>query len=326
MLEIYQKILSPWQIGSVKLENRLIMAPMAEVTNMITRKQMRRFGAAGGVSEMINVTGLKYNAKKNERYLAIAPEEHPVGIQLYGKQLEDFGPAAEYVCANTSADWLDLNFGCPAPKVIQNGGGVAMMKDPQLIQQVIRATKSSSRIPLTAKFRLGWDNSGINILETAQIAFAEGLSAIALHPRTRAERFLGHSHWEYIRELKKISPIPVIGSGDLFTPEDVIRMFQETACDAVMLARGAFGKPWLFRQVLELCRTGQYQKPDRAERIQIYQEHLREYIAFREHPLGAIREMRKYAAQYLRDFDGAAEMRRLLNQADTLEEIQAILS
>jgi len=330
-MQVCEKILSPFKIGDVTLCNRLLMAPMAEITNAVTRKQMRDFGAAGCVSEMINVTGLKHNIKKNKRYLAIDPQEHPVGIQLYGKQLEDFKPAAEYICKHTTADWIDLNFGCPAPKVTRNGGGSAMMKDPELVKDVIERTiegVAGTEVPVTVKFRLGWDQSSVTIMKAGEYAAKLGVAAIALHPRTRAERFEGHSHWEYISELKNAFPeMMIIGSGDLWTPEDIYRMFEQTNCDAVMPARGAFGNPWIFKQTLELCKFNSYQEPDKNERISTYLEHLSKYVPFKESgEKSAVCEMRKFAAKYLRGFEGAAELRRELNSIDDVESIKKLLS
>jgi len=325
---VTKKIVSPFQIGKVTLENRLLMAPMAEITNAITRKQMRDFGAAGTVSEMINVTGLKYNLKKNQRYLSIDPQEHPVGIQLYGKHLEDFQPAAQFISEHTAANWIDINFGCPAPKVTRNGGGSAMMKDPELVKKVIEETISGTNLPVTVKLRLGWDKTSITIMKCAEYAVKAGVAAIILHPRTRSERFEGHSHWEYITQLKSSFPeTAIIGSGDLWTPEDVLQMFSETNCDAVMLARGAFGNPWLFQQTLSLCKNGEYQTPTPKERIAIYLEHLERYIPFKDgSEKSAVCEMRKFAAKYLKNFDGASEIRNKLNQIDDFEGIKELLS
>ncbi len=329
-MDIRQKILSPFMIGQVELKNRLLMAPMAEITNAVTRRQMGKFGAAGCFSEMINVTGLKYDIKKNDRYLAIFEDEPPVGIQLYGKHLEDFEPAARFVSQKTKTNWLDLNFGCPAPKVTKNGGGSAMMKDPEIVRQAIEATIRGSSVPVTAKFRLGWDNETHTIKKCAEYAIKAGISAITLHPRTRAERFIGHSHWQEISKLKAQvheSQIPVIGSGDLWTPEDVVQMFEETNCDAIMLARGAFGNPWLFRQIIEYCQQGYYDEPSQQERIEVYLQHLREYIPFKNAgEKSAVCEMRKYAAKYLKGFNGASELRQKINTLDNLAEIKKLLA
>ena len=242
-------------IGDVPVDSPFVLAPLAGLTDSPMRRICRRMGASMVWTEMVSAEGLVREGPKSFELLAFAEEERPIAFQIFGARPESMGRAAARV-SELSPDVVDINVGCPAKKVVRSGSGSALMREPGLLSEIAAAVVESSLRPVTAKIRSGWDDDSINAVEVAGLLEARGVCALVIHPRTRALGFKGRSDWSLIGEVKRAVSIPVIGSGDVRTPDDALRMLEETSCDAVMIGRGAVGNPWLFRRALELARTG----------------------------------------------------------------------
>ncbi len=310
------------KIGTLKLKNPIISAPMAGISDLPYRLIMKRHGAALVFTEMISANGLFFNGKATRELLKSNLEEHPLGIQLFGedparlaeavKQVEDFG------------ELIDLNLGCPVRKVIRSGAGSALLREPDKVARIVSAVRLATSLPLTIKFRSGWDHDSINFLDIARIAAEEGVDAVALHPRTRAQMFGGQADWRQIKRLKESVSIPVIGSGDLFSAECIKTMFEQTGCDAVMVGRGGYGNPWIITQALDLLAGRPVTQPTPAERLAVVQSHFELCLAaFGPHK--TLGQMRKHFCWYVRGLDNAAGFRMKVNQTRTIAEMSHLL-
>ncbi len=306
-------------IGSLKLENPIISAPMAGISDLPYRLIMKRHGASLVMSEMISANGLFFNGKATRALLSSRPEEHPVGIQLFGDDAERLAEATTMV--EEAGEMIDLNLGCPVRKVIRTGAGAALLKDPVKVGRIIAAVRRATSRPLTVKFRSGWDQDSINFLEIGRIAVAEGVDAVTLHPRTRAQMFSGKADWDQIRQLKKALPVPVIGSGDLFSAETVKTMFDQTDCDAVMIGRGGYGNPWIIRQSLELLAGQPITKPSIEERFATARMHLNLSLEIFG-PHKTLGQMRKHLCWYVRGMENSADFRSGINQTRDIAEMR----
>ncbi len=314
-------MLKPLQIGSLVLAHNVMLAPLAGITNLPFRILCRREGAALAFTEMVSVNGLVREGAKTLALLKSCPEDHPLGIQLFGDTPGDLAEAARMVAGY--GQLLDINMGCPVRKVVGTGAGSALLREPLKVAAIIRAVRAATTLPLTIKIRSGW-HCGDNVYpELARIAQEEGCDAITLHPRSRSMMFSGQSDWSQLRQLKESLAIPVIGSGDLFTPEDCLRMLDETGCDGVMIARGSLGTPWIFRQVLELARSGSYLPVSNRERSESIRRHLQLFIREQGEAVAA-REIKKHIGWYAKGFPGAADVRRDANQARSTADILAL--
>lgn len=314
-------MLKPLSIGSLALPHNVVLAPLAGITNLPFRIMCRREGASLAFTEMVSVNGLVREGVKTLALLKSSSEDRPLGIQLFGDTPHQLAEAARMV--EEYGDLLDINMGCPVRKVVGTGAGSALLREPLKIAAIIRAVRAVTGRPLTIKIRSGWQCGDDTFREIGKIAEAEGCDAITLHPRSRSRMFAGRADWQQLIELKELLNIPVIGSGDLFTPQDCIRMLAETGCDGIMVARGALGAPWIFRQVIELDRIGRVTQAGNSQRADMIRDHLELYC--RE--LGesvAVREMKKHIGWYARGFAGAAEIRREANKAGTLGDIQSL--
>jgi len=311
-------------IGNLKLKNRIFLAPMAGITDLPYRLLMKQFGAGLVFTEMVSAKGLIHAGKRTRDLLLSRPEESPLGIQLFGSDPESLAEATRMVSDDGAL--IDLNLGCPVNKVIKDGSGSALMRDPDRVKRILTAVRSATSLPLTIKIRSGWDNDNRNFLEIGKIAEAAGVDAITLHPRTRAQSFSGKADWQQIRQLKETLGIPVIGSGDIFTAEDADNMIRQTGCDAIMIGRGGYGNPWLIRDANKIvCRNGMPDPPSRQERRQVALEHQRLQIElFGEQK--ALFEMRKHLCWYARGLAGAASFRASINRADTIAEQQELIN
>ena len=302
-----------------------MLAPLAGITNLPFRLICRQAGAALAYTEMVSVNGLVREGIKTMALLKRSREDTPLGIQLFGDTPQDLAEAARMV--DGFGELLDINMGCPVRKVVGTGAGSALLKEPLKIAAIIKAVRAVTRLPLTIKIRSGWHCGDDSYLETGRIAEAEGCDAITLHPRSRSQMFGGSADWNHLKELKEHLAIPVIGSGDLFSPEDCLRMVCETGCDGIMIARGAMGAPWIFRQVQELALHGKTTSVTNIERADFIRRHLELYIAEFSEDI-AIREIKKHVGWYAKGFPGAAEIRRESNSArcnaDILELIKKI--
>lgn len=311
-------MLKSLKIGNLVLAHNVVLAPLAGITNLPFRQICRSEGASLAFTEMVSVNGLVREGTKTLALLKSSPEDRPLGIQLFGDSPADLAEAARMV--GGYGDLIDINMGCPVRKVVGTGAGSALLQDPQKIAEIVRAVRAATSLPLTIKIRSGW-HCGDNVYpEVARIAEAEGCDAITLHPRSRSQMFSGHADWSHIGEIKAALSIPVLGSGDLFTPGDCLRMLGETGCDGIMIARGALGNPWIFRQTIELADKACFTQVTSAQRADTIIRHL-ELFTLECGETVAVREMKKHIGWYAKGFAGASDIRRAANSAQTTSDI-----
>ncbi|NLI15756.1 MAG: tRNA dihydrouridine synthase DusB [candidate division Zixibacteria bacterium] len=295
-------------LTNFKVSGKVISAPAAGVTDSITRRLAREYGAEITVSELVSAEGLIRNHDKTKGLLRFTTDERPIGLQLFGADPGHMAEAARYA-ASLEPDFIDLNFGCPARKVVGKNGGSSLLLNLSLIEKIIDQTVKAVPIPVTIKYRSGWDNKHIVAVEVAQIAESCGASAVCLHPRTRVQGFSGYADWSLIAKVKQAVKIPVIGSGDIDSPVKAVRMFNETGCDAIMICRASFGNPWIFHRIKHYLTAGiELPEPTPAERINLAIRHLRMSIASYGSPRG-IFSMRAKLAWYLRGLPKASKIR-----------------
>ena len=313
------------KIGNVLLENSYVLGPMAGVTDLPFRLLCKEQGAGLLCMEMVSAKGIFYNNKNTESLLQIHPEEVPVSLQFFGSDPKIVSEMAKRV-EERPFSILDINMGCPVPKVVRNGEGSALMKNPKLVYELVSATVKAIKKPVTVKIRKGFDDEHINAVEIAKIIEEAGAAAVAVHGRTREQYYSGKADWEIIRQVKEAVSIPVIGNGDVTSGEKAIAMREQTGCDGVMIARGAQGNPWIFSELLEYERTGRL--PDRPDVEKIKQtmlRHARLQIEYKGDFTG-IREMRKHVAWYTKGLHGAARLRDRINQVESYAELENLLT
>ena len=317
-------MIKPLKIGSATLPNNLILAPMAGVTDLPFRLLCKEQGAGLLCMEMVSAKAILYKNRNTESLLEIDPRENPVSLQLFGSDPEIISTIAHQI-EERPFDILDLNMGCPVPKIVNNGEGSALMKNPKLAGEIIRRTVRAIDKPVTVKIRKGFDDEHINAVEMAKIAEDAGAAAVAVHGRTREQFYSGRADWDIIRQVKEAVSIPVIGNGDLLTAEDVIAMEEQTGCDGFMIARGAQGNPWIFRQILHYFETGEHlAKPTIEEVTQMILRHARMMLEFKGEYIG-IREIRKHAAWYTAGYPNSARLRVAINNVESFEALEELL-
>ncbi|WP_026841666.1 tRNA dihydrouridine synthase DusB [Citrifermentans bremense] len=305
-------------LGPLVLKNQLFLAPMAGITNLPMRIISREGGASFAFTEMVSVNGLTREGRKSFDLLKSSAEDRPIGMQLFGDDPEMLAEAARLV--EEYGELIDINMGCPVRKVVGTGAGSALMKDPQKVGRIVRSVRGATRLPLTIKIRTGWVCGDDTFLEVGKIAQEEGCDAVTLHPRSRAQMFEGKADWSRIAELKSALSIPVIGSGDLFSAADVAGMLAETGCDAVMVARGAMGNPWIFREALSLLAGEEPAPPTVQERLAVSRRHLELFAEFAGGRV-ALMEMRKHLSWYSKGLPGAAQFRAAVNRIESAPEL-----
>ena len=316
-------IIRTLQIGNVTLENNLILAPMAGVSDLPFRLLCREQGAGLVCMEMVSAKAILYKNRNTEELLTIDPKEHPVSLQLFGSDPDIISEIAKRI-EERPFDILDLNMGCPVPKVVNNGDGSALMKNPRLAGEIIEKTARAIKKPLTVKIRKGFDDAHVNAVELAHIAQESGAAAVAVHGRTREQYYAGHADWDIIRQVKEAVSIPVIGNGDIRTPEDVAAMEEQTGCDGYMIARGAEGNPWIFRQILHYFETGEHlARPDFSEVTEMLLRHAKMQIDCKGDYTG-IREIRKHAAWYTAGYRNSSKLRGRINEVENYEQLEAL--
>lgn len=313
------------QIGEIKLAAPLALAPMAGITDLPFRLICRRLGCGMTVSEMVSAKGLLYKNVKTTEMLRIDDGERPTAIQLFGSVPEELAEAARMVEAS-GADMIDFNMGCPVPKIVNNGEGSALMKQPQLAHDILAAMVKAVKIPVTVKFRAGWDDSNRNAVEIAKAVEAAGVSAVAVHGRTRQQFYEGKADWGIIAEVKQAVKVPVFGNGDIFTVEDGLRMLAETGVDGLMIGRGADGNPWIFRELAAVLRGEERPAaPSLQERLAQAAEHLDMLIDYKGEHI-SVKEMRRHISAYLKGLPHAEEFRGRFHKVDTREQFMELLA
>lgn len=312
------------KIGSVELESRFLLAPLAGITDMAFRQVCRSFGAAYAETEMVSAKALSFCDKKSFELMRIADDEHPCGIQLFGFEPDIIASSAK-LAVEAGADIIDINMGCPAPKVYNNGCGSALMKNPALCGEIVAAVKSSVSVPVTVKIRKGYDKDNTNALEVARTCEQNGADAIIIHGRTRDQYYSGQCDLDIIREVKQSVSVPVIGNGDVRDIRSAERMFSHTGCDAVMIARAALGHPWIFKSLTEYFDKGIITPELSAEdKLRIMREHIELVCKYKGEYMGML-QSRKQIAWYLKGFKGAAAFRNEAGRLCTLNDMYELI-
>ena len=312
------------KIGNVELDNPYVLAPMAGVTDLPFRLLCREQGAGLLCMEMVSAKAIQYNNKNTKALLEIHPEERPVSLQLFGSDPDVISEIAKQIEELPFAI-LDINMGCPVPKIVRNGEGSALMKNPKLVHEIVSKTVKAIKKPVTVKIRKGFDDTCINAVEIAKIIEDAGAAAVAVHGRTREQYYSGKADWDIIRQVKEAVSIPVIGNGDVTSGESALAMMRETGCDGVMIGRGSQGNPWIFSELLEYEKTGVMpERPSRDEIKNMILRHARLQLDYKGEYLG-IREMRKHVAWYTTGMPNSAKFRNEINAVETYEELESLL-
>ena len=312
------------KIGNVELDNPYVLAPMAGVTDLPFRLLCREQGAGLLCMEMVSAKAIQYNNKNTKALLEIHPEERPVSLQLFGSDPDVISEIAKQIEELPFAI-LDINMGCPVPKIVRNGEGSALMKNPKLVHEIVSKTAKAIKKPVTVKIRKGFDDTCINAVEIAKIIEDAGAAAVAVHGRTREQYYSGKADWNIIRQVKEAVSIPVIGNGDITSGESALAMMRETGCDGVMIGRGSQGNPWIFSELLEYEKTGVMpERPSRDEIKNMILRHARLQLDYKGEYLG-IREMRKHVAWYTTGMPNSAKFRNEVNAVESYEQLEDLL-
>ena len=314
-----------FRLGNRQIPAGAMLAPMAGVADRAFREVCVRWGAVYVVGEMASAKGLTMRGDKTRELLELSEAERPAAVQLFGSEPQVMAQAAREAEA-FAPDAIDINMGCPVPKVAGNGCGSALMRDPLLAGQIIRAVVEATSLPVTVKIRAGWDDQSINAVEIARIAQEEGAAAVAVHCRTRQQMYSFPVDWTIIRQVKEALSIPVIGNGGIRTPQEAKAMYDQTGCDLVMIGQGALGAPWIFRQVNQYLETGTFDPaPPLEERLAVFRDQAEAMVLYKGETVG-LREARKHAGWYLRGCRGAAALRRQAGMLSTMADLEALIA
>ncbi len=317
-----------WKIGNVEIKNQIVLAPMAGISNTSYRKIIKEMGAGLIYAEMVSDKAICFSNEKTFDLLKMDEKERPIAQQIFGSDKESFMEAAKIVEEKMHPDIIDINMGCPVPKVaVKAQAGSALLKDPDKVYEIVKAVVEAVKIPVTVKIRSGWDEEHINAVEIAKKCEEAGASAITVHARTRSQGYSGKADWNIIKEVKENVSIPVIGNGDVTTPELAKKMLDETKCDAVMIGRGVLGNPWLIKECVEYLETGKEPDPNVPtydERIEMLKRHF-ELLVQDKGEIGALLEIRTHALQYIKGLPGSAPVKNLICQTKSKDEMFSIL-
>lgn len=315
-----------WKIGNVEIENKVVLGPMAGISNSAFRRIAKEMGCGLIVAEMVSDKAICYGSKKTIDMLYMTEYERPLSQQIFGNDKYSFVQAALYIEKNMHPDIIDINMGCPVPKVaVSSQAGSALLKNPDKVYEIVKAVVEAVSIPVTVKIRSGWDSNSINAVEIAQICEKAGASAITVHGRTRAQGYSGKADWNIIKEVKKNVNIPVIGNGDIKSPIDAKRMLDETNCDAIMIARASLGNPWIIKNTVHYLETGELlEEPNKEDKINMIKKHLNYLLEIKPEKV-ALLEMRTEASYYLKGIPGAAPYKLKLFQTKTKEEFLKVI-
>lgn len=307
------------KIGNVELENNLILAPMAGVTNLPFRIICKDYGAGMVCTEMASAKAMFHNDQKTKRLFNTEGEKRPISFQVFGSELESIAYAVKYM--SDFADIIDINMGCPAPKVVKNGDGSKLLLDLEKAKQIIETAVQNSKVPVTVKVRKGWDKENIVAVEIAQIAEQAGASAVTIHGRTRSEFYTGKADWDIIKKVKQSVHIPVIGNGDVTDEESALAMFEQTGVDGIMIGRGSFGNPWIFKKIKHYLQTGEkLPQPTNQERLQVMEKHIQLAVEEKGEDV-AIKELRKHISWYTKNLKNSSEFRNSINKIEKKDEL-----